>query len=60
MSGYLAFAYLLLGATIASYAFYLSGLKNCRPYQGEPDFLRRAFGFYYLRSFAAEHKIGNG
>ena len=34
--------------------------ENCRPYQGEPDFLRRAFGFYYLRSFAAEHKIGNG
>ena len=31
MSGYLAFAYLLLGATIASYAFYLSGLKIVGP-----------------------------
>lgn len=31
MSGYLAFAYLLLGATIASYAFYLAGLKIVGP-----------------------------
>ncbi len=31
MSGYLAFAYLLLGATIASYALYLAGLKIVGP-----------------------------
>lgn len=31
MSAYLAFIYLLLGATIASYAFYLAGLKIVGP-----------------------------
>lgn len=59
MSGYLAFAYLLLGATIASYAFYLSGLKLVGPTKASLISVPY-FGFYYLRSFAAEHKIGNG